>query len=493
MPWSGEVEFNGGLPRVSFQGDMKSVTTSLPSPISQFSGLDEKFILESASSERKRHVVRFGLGNNLTGILDFIQSGKDWGFAEGKLLVGEGIAGLSGNKGMHLEFRGDHLPTEDWIGVLQDHGAGQALPSFVQGIAGRFQSVTALQRRMGATSFNLSRSGPEQWRGTIDSDSILGSVVLGTRSGNGRIELNLEKMIVPETEKQEGEAATVSDSIDPRRFPSLSISSKQFVYGKMDMGKLDFSADHTRLGWEVTRLQLTRPEMSMFADGTWFRIAGNYVTKGKMRLVSNDLGTTLAALGSPDQVTGGSINLDLDLGWREDSREKGLKHLNGEISIDAKNGVLNKVDSGSAKVAGAFSLSSLGRYLSLDFTSAFGKGFAFDEVRGKVQIRQGEATTHAFTLKAPAASVLASGRIGLHKKDIDIQADIYPNVKGGVTVATGSLFGLQAAAWVFAFQQIFSSKIEEGTRITYRIYGNLDKPTVSKIVSKAETGVAPSN
>ena len=187
------------------------------------------------------------------------------------------------------------------------------------------------------------------------------------------------------------------------------------------------------------------------------------------------------------------MNLDLDLGWRQDSRNKGLKNLNGEISLQVKNGVLNKVDSGAAKVAGAFSLSSLGRYLSLDFSSAFGKGFAFDEMHGKVQIRQGEATTQGFTLKAPAASVLASGRIGLHKKDIDINADIYPNVKGGVTLATGSLFGLQAAAWVFALQQIFSSKIEEGTRISYHIYGSLGKPTVSKVVSTAQTGSRPSN
>ena len=493
MPWSGEVEFRGGLPRVSFQADMKSVTTLLPPPVSRFSGLDDKFMLESASSEHKRHVIKFGLGSHLTGILDFIQRGKDWDFAEGKLLVGEDIAGLSGNKGMHLEFRGDHLPAEDWVRVLHGHGGGQGMPLFIQGIAGRFQSITALHRRMGAASFNLSRSGSEKWRGNIDGENFLGSVVLDTEPSGGQVELNLERMIVPEAEPQEPEVDSESDRVDPRKFPGLRISSKQFVYGKMNLGKLDFSADHTRLGWEVDRLQLTRPEMSMFAEGNWFQIAGNYVTKGKMRMVSNNLGETLGALGSPDQVTGGSINLDLDLGWREDSREKGLKHLNGEITLDAKNGVLNRVDSGSAKVAGAFSLSSLGRYLSLDFSSAFGKGFAFDDVHGKVQIRQGEATTHAFTLKAPAASVLASGRIGLYKKDIDIQADIYPNVQGGVTVATGSLFGLQAAAWVFALQQIFSSKIEEGTRITYRISGKLEKPTVTKIVSKAETGVVPSN
>lgn len=493
VPWSGEVEFRNGLPNVSFQADMRSVKTSLPPPLAQFSGLDEKFMLESASSEHKRHIIKFSLGSRLTGVLDFIQSGKRWGFAEGKLLVGEGIAELSGNRGMHLEFRGDNLPAEDWIKVLYGNTGGQPMPQFIQRVTGRFQSVEALHRRLGPVSLSAVRESSDQWRGAIDGDNFLGSFRLGTQSGSALVELDLEKLILPEAEQEEGEATADSEPVDPRSFPSVRIASKKFVFGTMNLGKLDFTADHTRLGWEINRLQLTRPEMSLFADGAWFRIAGNYVTKAKMKLVTSDLGTTAAALGSPGQITGGSMNLDLDLGWRQDSRNKGLKNLNGEISLQVKNGVLNKVDSGAAKVAGAFSLSSLGRYLSLDFSSAFGKGFAFDEMHGKVQIRQGEATTQGFTLKAPAASVLASGRIGLHKKDIDINADIYPNVKGGVTLATGSLFGLQAAAWVFALQQIFSSKIEEGTRISYHIYGSLGKPTVSKVVSTAQTGSRPSN
>ena len=85
-------------------------------------------------------------------------------------------------------------------------------------------------------------------------------------------------------------------------------------------------------------------------------------------------------------------------------------------------------------------------------------------------------------MSASVASVIARGYIGLHKRDLDINADIYPNLKGGVTIATGSLFGLQAAAWAYALQQLFSHEIEKGTRISYHITGSLDKPKVTKMV-----------
>ena len=87
-------------------------------------------------------------------------------------------------------------------------------------------------------------------------------------------------------------------------------------------------------------------------------------------------------------------------------------------------------------------------------------------------------------MAAPVASVLARGFIDLDKRNLDVNADIYPNLKSGVTIATGSLFGLQAAAWVYALQQLFSHEIEKGTRISYHISGSLDKPKVTKAVQE---------
>jgi len=481
IPWEGTVSFNKGIPNFALQGRMKAVKTTLPEPMRQLSGVDDLLLLESTSSSHRRQLVRLGLGNLFSGMLDYQASGNHWKFVEGRLLVGGGLASLKGENGLFMEFRSDHLKAEDWVKVVHDASGGDGVPTLVQGISGRFQSVESLNRDWGRAEFRIKRNDRNIWSGEIDGSSLQGKVVLDTGNRGGKIALDLDRLHIPEGNKEEDKKEAGKDKWDPRQFPTLAIASRDFSVGVMQLGKVDFLAQHTRIGWEINRLELTRPDMNLSANGTWFRVAGNYVTQARMRFTSNNLGNTLAALGSPGQVTGGTMNLDLNLNWRQDSKHRGLENLNGDLSLDAKDGKFNKIDPASES-GGPFSLFALSRYLSLDFSPAFGKGLAFNSIKGKISVQQGVARSDGLTMTASVASVIARGYIGLHKRDLDIKADIYPNLKSGVTIATGSIFGLQAAAWAYAIQQLFSHEIEKGTRISYHITGSLDKPKVTKLV-----------
>ena len=482
IPWEGTVSFNKGIPNIALQGKMKSVKTSLPEPMRQLSGVDDLLLVESSSSSHKRQLIRLGLGNRFSGMLDYQASGNHWKFVEGRLLVGEGMASLKGEDGLYMEFRSDHLKAEDWVHVVHDASGGEGVPTIVKGVSGRFQEVDSLGRDWGKAEFQVRRSDRNVWIGDVDGSNLKGKVAIDTGHRGGKITLNLDQLHIPDAKKEDSKKKDdKKDEWDPRQFPTLEITSRDFSVGDMQLGKLDFSAQHTRIGWEINRFQLKRPDMAMLADGSWFRVAGNYVTQAKMRLTSSNLGNTLSALGSPGQVTDGTMNLDLNLNWRQDSKHRGLENLNGDLSMEAKNGSFNKIDPANES-GGPLSLFALSRYLSLDFSPAFGKGLAFNSIKGKITIQQGVARSDALTMSASVASVIGRGYIDLHKRDLDINADIYPNLKSGVTVATGGLFGLQAAAWVYALQQLFSHEIEKGTRISYHITGSLDKPTVTKMV-----------
>lgn len=488
IPWSGQVSFRNGVPTVSLRGRMNEFRTSLPQPVQQVSASSEPFLVESATEELKRHILRLSLGDKMSGLLDFQSRASGWNFSEGRILVGEGQARLRGNQGLHLEFNGTRASGEQWVEVIHDQGSGsEPIPYLIKSVSGRFLNVDALGRDWGQAEFRVLRKTLSQWSGDLAGDNINGKVLIDTAPRGGSIGLNLDKFYVPGSRKEETqENRDKGQEYDPRIFPTLDIVSKDFRYGDMNLGRLDFSADHTRIGWEIDRLQLTRPEMSLFANGTWFRIAGNHVTKAKIRLTSSDLGESLAAVGSAGQVTGGTLNMDLNVNWRQDRDKMGLENLNGDLSLHARNGKFNKIEPGGNGSNGALSLFALSRYLSLDFSPIFGKGLAFDEIKGKINIQQGDAKTDGFTMSAPVAAVVASGHVDLNRKVIDLNADIYPNLKGGVTVATGTLFGLQAAAWAFAVQQLFSSEIKKETKISYHVTGKLDDPKVTKVVSKAE-------
>ena len=484
MPWEGTVSFDKGIPNIALQGKMEEVKTSLPEPMRKLSGVDDLLLLESTSSSHRRQLFRLGLGNEFSGMLDFQASGNHWKFVEGRLLVGEGLASLKGENGLYMEFRSDRLKAEDWVQVVHDASGGDGVPTLVKGVSGRFQKVESLGRDWGKAEFRVRRNDRNTWSGEIEGKSLQGKVFLDTGYRGGKIALDLNRLNIPEGKKEADKKKAETEQWDPRKFPTLEISSRDFSVNAMQLGQLDFSAQHTRIGWEINRFELKRPDMNLFANGTWFRVAGNYVTEAKMRLTSTNLGDTLTALGNPGQVTGGTMNLDLNLNWRQDSKHRGLENLNGDLSLEARNGKFNKVDP-AAESGGPLSLFALSRYLSLDFSPAFGKGLAFTSIKGKISVQQGVARSDGLTMTAPVASVIARGYIGLHKRDIDVNADIYPNLKGGVTIATGSIFGLQAAAWAYALQRLFSHEIEKGTRISYHISGSLDKPKVTKMVQES--------
>jgi len=484
MPWAGTVSFTKGIPNIALQGKMKAIKTSLPQPVRQLSNIDESLVLKSTSNSHKRQILRLELGNQFSGMIDYQAFGDRWKFVEGRLLVGPGMASLKGENGLYMDFRSDRLKAEDWVQVVHDASGGEGVPTLVQGVSGQFENVDSLDRDWGKAQFVVKRNSRNTWSGDIEGNSLKGKVVLDTGHRGGKIALDLDRLHIPEGKKEEDKKKAEKNPWDPRQFPTLEISSRDFSFGVMQLGQLDFSAQHTRIGWEINRFDLKRPDMIMSANGTWFRVAGNYVTDVRMGLTSTDLGNTMAALGNPGQVTGGTMNMDVNLNWRQDSKNRGFENLNGDISLEAKDGKFNKIDP-AQESGGPFSLFSLSRYLSLDFSPAFGKGLAFNSIKGKIAVQQGVARSDGLTMTASVASVIARGYIGLAKRDIDVNADIYPNLKGGVTIATGSIFGLQAAAWAYAIQQLFSHEIEKGTRISYHITGSLDKPKVTKMIENS--------
>jgi len=485
IPWEGTLSVKGGIPNIALQGKMSGVSTSLPEPVKKLSHVNDLLMVETTSSSHKREILRLSLGSQFSGLLDYQESGNHWKFVEGRLLVGEGLASLKGDNGLFLEFRGDHLKAENWVRLVHDTSGGSGVPSLVQGVSGRFQEVESLDRNWGKTEFQVTRQSHDIWSGEVNGNSLAGKVSLDTSQSGGNISLKLDRLNIPDTNTKEDKSNKEKSDLDPRQFPTLSIASENFSVGKMQLGKLDFRAQHTRIGWEISRFNLKRPDMNLTSDGTWFRVAGNYVTQATVHLDSNNLGDTMTALGSPGQVTGGKMNLDVSLDWRQDSKHRGFQNLNGQLALDIQNGKFNKIDP-AGESGGPFSLFSLSRYLSLDFSPAFGKGLSFDSIKGKVIIQQGVARTDGLTMAAPVASVLARGFVDLGKRKLDVNADIYPNLKSGVTIATGGLFGLQAAAWVYAIQQLFSHEIEKGTRISYHISGSFDKPKVTKMVQESK-------
>jgi len=290
------------------------------------------------------------------------------------------------------------------------------------------------------------------------------------------ITLDLARLRLPD-KKHRG----VDTPIDPRRLPAIALRTASFEFKARNIGAVDFSGAPFAQGWRIARFNVTRPEGRFTSRGTWRAVGNRHASAFDVELSTGDMGETLAALGAPGQLSGGKVDVRTHLAWAGSPANPRLAALDGRLEFTAEKGRFLQLDPGAARLFGLLDLRAITRYLMLDFSSAFGKGLAYDKMHGTVTIERGNAYTSDLFVKGPSVGLTVEGRVGLAAEDFDLMLAINPKFSDTLTLTSWGLFGPQAAAVILAIQKIFKKQIASGTRVTYLVKGAWDKPTVTKV------------
>ncbi|KPK12541.1 MAG: hypothetical protein AMJ68_01270 [Acidithiobacillales bacterium SG8_45] len=481
---SGNAKFNGelviqpGRVEARIKSDLAGFETVLPAPYHSLALSESQPVLETVESSYRHHRLRLRLGERATGVLDFGTRDEHWQFTGGHIALGKAALQLPEHDGLHISLHSPRLHGDAWTDLIAGGNAGTGLPDFIQEISADIGELDIFGRQIGQFRFDAHRKNG-QWAGSTTGDTMTGEFRLGIDGRDSQIELDLTHLRIPEKTRE-----TRSTRVDPRTLPSLSIKAKQFVLGETNYGALDFWAAHTDIGWRVMQCNITRPELTLIASGNWYSILGRDSVELNTQIDSNNLGALLTALGAKDQLEMGKLALTMGFRWREDETRPGLRNLDGSIELKMKDGTLLNVKQGAARLAGALNFAALTKYASLDFEPVTGAGFPFREIAGRVAIKNGNAYSDGIKVDGASADIVARGRVGLAAEDFDLTADIYPNLRGGLTLATGWLWGPATAAWILAAQEILKKEIAEGTRITYTVSGKWRSPKIERVVRK---------
>ncbi len=457
--------------------ELQDIKTNLPPPLNRPKGIvDRNLIIKTELAGRNRHIISLGTGNRIRGKLVFDRRNNIWGFSRGRIGFGEKRTILPKGKGLHLGARIDAVDIDQWWPLLGD-GAGN-IPDFLTRISAQFKSFDMLDRRFGKLSLDMTRE-KNGWSSVIRGTSAVGKARIIKKKSATEIYLDLARLRLP-NKKHRGE----DTDVDPRKLPTLGIRSKSFQMRGKKMGRLDFLARPVNDGWEFVRLNMTRPEMKLRVNGKWRIRAGKHASVFDITFNSSDMGKTMEAFGVPDQMAKGKVEVKSTLSWAGSPTNPKLAKIDGKIELTAKKGRFLKVDQGASRLFGLLDLSSIGRYLVLDFSPLFGKGFIFNKIEGHISVERGNAYTRDFTIRAPSAKLAIGGRIGLVEEDYDLVLKVQPRLSDSLTLTSLGIWGPQIAVAVLAIQKVFKKQIAEGTRVTYVVKGPWDDPKVIKSVEK---------
>jgi uncharacterized protein YhdP len=240
------------------------------------------------------------------------------------------------------------------------------------------------------------------------------------------------------------------------------------------------------------------PEADFTAQGQWPAAPlESSVTAGKspprrstvdFQLEVKDGGRLLARLGKPGLIEGGAGNMRGQLGWDGLPWKPAVAVLDGTLRIRIERGQFLKVEPGAARLLGVLSLQSLPRRLLFDFRDFFSEGFAFDFVRGNVQLVGGVARTNNLQMKGVAAAVLMSGQADLAQETQDLQVVIVPEINAGTASLIAAWINPAVGLTTFLAQAMLRRPAIAAATQEYHVTGSWAEPQVVKVDREKDGG-----
>jgi uncharacterized protein (TIGR02099 family) len=489
VPWEARLRLANGRTELSGDADLSALRVSLPAPFNKPNGFGaESLRVRTEATTRDDLTLGVSLGTLVRARLRLERRGG-WQFAGGRLVVSDPPTRLPesittpAERGLNVVLRLDELDLDRWSAAL-GRDAGGERSEWIARIGAHVGHLSYLERDLGAMAVSLVRD-QKGWTGGISGPAAEGRVRIETASAT-RVALDLAHLHVPAARTESSAAET-----DPRKLPFLTLKARSFRRNQLDLGELDFAASPNPQGWRVERLVLVRPESRFEANGSWRVEQGKPQCSFTARLSTQDAGATLAALGLPEQIEGSEVELTAALAWAGTPANLEYESMSGNLELHARKGRFLQIEQGAARLFGILDISAIARYLTLDFSPVFGKGFAFDNIDGKVAIERGDANTSDLTINGPTARLNFSGRVGLANEDFNLVLDVYPSLADSLTIGSLVAGGPQVALWTFLVQKLFKKQIEEGTRVSYVVRGPWRKPEISRKLGEVSPVESP--
>lgn len=270
---------------------------------------------------------------------------------------------------------------------------------------------------------------------------------------------------------------------DPRRAWGLDLVVERLRWLDTELGRLSLLAEPQAAGLRIAEVRLIQPgRLDLQGQGEWVREEGE-TAGARMTLDlaarTGDLGDLLRHLGYVSPLAEAPAEVEARLDWPGGPGDLSPATLQGEIDLAIGKGSLLDVDPGMGRVLGVLNLGALGRRLALDFTDLYDRGFVFQDIKGKLGLRDGKVElVEPLLIEGTAADVRIEGRANLLDQSLDQVATVTPSLGGGVALASAIAAGPLVGAAVLLADQASGGALDVLGRHAYDIRGPWANPEI---------------
>ncbi len=387
--------------------------------------------------------------------------------------------------------------------------SGTALAYLPNQMAIRAKELVVEGRKLSDVVVGGTREGLN-WRANISAAELNGYAEFRQPGGQGagRVYARLSRLSLGQ-----GNAADVENLLEeqPANIPALDIVVEDLELRGKKLGRIEVDAvnrgasviarDGGVREWRLNKFNVILPEAILTATGNWAAInaqagavpgnpRGLRAGPERRRTVMNfkldilDSGELLKRFGMADVVRRGKGRMEGQVAWMGSPLSLDYPSMSGQFNVNIESGQFLKAEPGIAKLLGVLSLQSLPRRLTLDFRDVFSEGFAFDFVRGDVNINQGVAATNNLQMKGVNAAVLMEGSADIARETQDIKVVVVPEINAGTASLIATVINPAIGLGSFLAQYFLRRPLIQATTQEFHIDGAWANPRITKLERK---------
>ncbi|WP_064791249.1 YhdP family protein [Shewanella woodyi] len=510
--YSGELEWDGGMTlifdpsgyRIQAQvnSELLGVGLDLPAPFTK--GKDEsRKLTAELIGDNKQSSLGIKLGKEMEFWGGFDQLSGDQ-LAHFDLLLGRLFRPgdqLKKNQG-HLQLSIAETQLTPWLPIIHQftdpvqvevsdnieaEDMGERVNFFppLVSIDGEIKQLDLMGQAL--THLTLGAQPVEHvWRFKAESDEFDGRVDFYPDWSTQGLKIVASKFHMAPVIKQPENARFKSDTV-LKNLPPLAVDVDEFSFYGKPLGHLVLQGTPQGNNYQIQTLSLTMPEVTLSGSGAWNNSADENLTEFNVKLNATRFDDLSTILGTDPGLKNAPVDIDAKISWQGAPYAFALDSLNGQVNFDLGKGHLTEVSDKGARIFSLFSLDSLLRKLSLDFSDVFGKGLYFNSFTGTLNIDNGVIKTRDTEMDAVAGNMKVRGYTDLTTESLNYDIRFVPQLASSVPTVVllttgGWTFGLGA----FALTKVLEPVIEVITELRFRLTGTMSEPKIEELERKSK-------
>ncbi|QDF68300.1 TIGR02099 family protein [Shewanella sp. SNU WT4] len=513
--YQGNVNWNGKLGMVfddsgyriqaNIKSDLRNTQLTLPAPLVKAKG--EKLILtaEFIGDNQESH-----LGIKLGKLAEFwggfnAKSGKNLAYYDLMLgrnfKLGQNLAKQQGAIWLDL----DNVDLAPWLEVIDALSQGRNSNVFppLEQVQGKVKQLTAFGQLFENITVN-AKPVPDSWQMDVDSDALAGTIHVypdwlaqGVKLSAQHLYLTPVPPLSAQIAATNSQAANTSRQTAPlqalrSQLPPIALDVNDFRYQDKQLGHLVLQGAPSELGYQIQTVSLTAPGINLRGNGVWHNTLEQNTTELDVTLKAKAFDLISDRLQIDPGVQDAPLSLAAKLNWHGSPFDLHLDNLNGAVSFDMGKGHLSQVSDKGARIFSLFSLDSLLRKLSFDFSDVFGQGLYFNAFSGNLKIDNGVVKTTDSEMDAIAGNMKVRGYTDLATESLNYDIRFVPQLASSVpTVVLLSTSAWTMGVGAFALTKVLEPVIEVIAEIRFRVSGTMSDPKIDELERKSKEIVIP--